>query len=272
MAMRPYAPFCPLQSIATLRPDAMDLHLNNKVAIVTGGSRGIGRPIALGLAAEGARVAICARGEDRLRQTEAELRDRGADAIGVVADVTRAEDVERVVEETARRFGRIDILVNNAGGSTRDDTDESWTRAFEMNILAAVRASRAVVPHMRAAGGGIVHIASVFGRESGGGAPYNAMKAAMISHAKALAIELAPDIRVNSVAPGSTAFPGGSWGRRIEEDPEGMRRFVEQNIPMGRFGTPEEIADVVVFLCSDRASWITGACINVDGGQSRSNI
>ena len=145
-----------------------------------------------------------------------------------------------------------------------------WRRLLAQ---AAVRATRAAVPHLRASGGGcIVHIASIFGRESGGVPAYNAMKAAMISHAKAMALELAPEIRVNSVAPGSVAFPGGSWGRRLEEDPEGMAAFVQQHIPMGRFGTPEEIANVVVFLCSDRASWVTGACINVDGGQSRSNI
>jgi 3-oxoacyl-[acyl-carrier protein] reductase len=251
----------------------MDLKLTNKVAIVTGGSRGIGRAIALGLAEEGARVAICARGEERLRETEGELHARGVDALGVVADVSRAGEVERLVGETVERFGALHILVNNAGGSTRGDTDEAWTQAYEMNLLAAVRATRTAVPHMRAAGGGsIVYIASIYGRESGGPAPYNAMKAAMISHAKAMALELAPEIRVNSVAPGSTAFPGGSWGRRLEEDPEGMRRFIEENIPMGRFGTPEEIASVVVFLCSERASWVTGACVNVDGGQSRSNI
>ena len=142
-----------------------------------------------------------------------------------------------------------------------------------MNILAAVRATRAAVPHMRESGGGsIVHIASIWGREAGGATTYNAMKAAMVSHAKAMALELAPKIRVNSVAPGSTAFPGGSWGRRLEEDPDGMRSFIEQNIPMGRFARPEEIANLVVFLCSERASWVTGACINVDGGQTRSNI
>ena len=140
-------------------------------------------------------------------------------------------------------------------------------------MLAAVRATRAAVPHLRASGSGsIVHIASIYGRETGGPASYNAIKSAMIAHAKAMALELAPEIRVNSVAPGSIAFPGGSWGRRLEEDPEGMRVFLEQNIPMGRFGRPEEIAAVVTFLCSEQASWVTGASINVDGGQSRSNI
>lgn len=251
----------------------MDLHLRDRVALITGGSRGIGRAIALGLADEGCHVAFCARGEEGVRRTEAELRAKGVDALGVVADVTRAGDVERVVAETVARFGRLHILVNNAGGSTKGDSDEEWEAAFRMNLLAAARATRAAVPHLRASGGGsVVHIASIWGREAGGGVTYNAMKAAMISHAKQMALALAPEIRVNSVAPGSTAFPGGSWGRRMEEDPEGMRRFVEEHIAMGRFGTPEEIANVVVFLCSDRASWVTGACINVDGGQTRSNI
>jgi 3-oxoacyl-[acyl-carrier protein] reductase len=191
----------------------------------------------------------------------------------IIADVTVADDVARMVREAIAHLGRIDILVNNAGGSFPDD-DAGWDNAFRANIEAAVRATREVVPQMRAQGGGsIVHIASIYGRESGGGAPYNAMKAAMISHAKQSALALAKDnIRVNSIAPGSVAFPGGSWGRRVEADPEGMARFVEQNIAMGRFGTPEEIANVVAFVCSPRASWITGACINVDGGQSRSNI
>ena len=251
----------------------MDLALRDKVAIVTGGSRGIGRSIALGLADEGCHVAICARGEERLRETEAELRARGVDALGVVADITKADDIDRLVAETVARFGRLHILVNNAGGGSRENTDEAWDAAYRMNILAAVRATRAAAPHMQASGGGsIVHIASIWGRESGGAATYNAMKSAMVSHAKAMAQELAPEIRVNSVAPGSTAFPGGSWGRRLEEDPEGMRTFIEQNIPMGRFGRPEEIANVVVFLCSERASWVTGASITIDGGQSHSNI
>ena len=219
-------------------------------------------------------MVICARGEEHLRQTEADLRDLGANAIGFTADVTRPGDVERVVAETAERLGSVDILVNNAGGSSQGDDDEAWQGGLDANLLAAVRASRAAVPHMKVQrSGAIIHITSIYGREAGGRAVYNAAKAAMISHAKSLATELAPDgIRVNSIAPGSIRHPGSSWDRRVEADPEGMKLFVAQNIPSGRFGTAEEIADVAVFLASPRASWITGACINVDGGQSRSNI
>jgi 3-oxoacyl-[acyl-carrier protein] reductase len=251
----------------------MDLGLNGRVALVTGASRGIGRAIALAFAAEGAHVALVARGEERLRAAADEVAALGVRALPVVADVTVAADVERMARTTVEAFGRIDALVNNAGGSFPDD-DEGWERAYRANIEAAVRCTRAVVPHMRAGGGGaIVHVASIWGREAGGGLPYNAMKAAMISHAKNSALALAKDgIRVNSVAPGSVRFPGGSWDRRVEADPEGMARFVREHIAMGRFGTPEEIASVVVFLCSPRASWVTGACVNIDGGQTRSNI
>jgi 3-oxoacyl-[acyl-carrier protein] reductase len=252
----------------------MDLGLQDRVAVVTGGTRGIGRAICLGLAAEGCNVVFCARGEAGIRETEEALKRLGVSAVGFVADVSRPGDVESLVEETAHRFGRLDVLVNNVGGARPVDEDSAWQAAFDINVLAPVRASRSALPHMRATGGGsIIHIASIWGRESGGAITYNAVKAALISHAKNLALQVASEnIRVNSVAPGSTLFPGGSWARRVEADPEGMKRFVEQNIAAGRFGTAEEIANVVVFLASPRASWVTGACINVDGGQTRSNI
>jgi 3-oxoacyl-[acyl-carrier protein] reductase len=252
----------------------VDLGLRGKAAIVTGSSRGIGRAIALALADEGCNVVLCARGEEHLRRTEAEVKATGVETLAVVADVTRREDVDRLVAASIERFGRIDILVNNAGGALAGDDDEAWERSYRVNLMGAVAATRAVVPHMRDQGGGcIIHIASISGRESGGLPTYNAMKAALISYGKQMALALARDnIRVNSVAPGSIIFPGGSWQRAVDANPEAMREFVRRSIPMGRFGNPEEVAAVVTFLASERAHWVTGACVNVDGGQSRSNI
>jgi 3-oxoacyl-[acyl-carrier protein] reductase len=252
----------------------MDLGLKDKVAVVTGGSRGIGRAICLGLAAEGCNVALCARGEEKLLETESELKALGVKVFAAPVDVSKTEEADRFIEQTSWNLGRIDVLVNNVGGARPGDDDETWSAAVDMNLLSAVRCTRAVLPHLRAQGGGsIIHIASIYGRESGGVPAYNATKAAMIAHAKALALQLAPEsIRVNSIAPGSIRFPGGGWDRRVLADPEAMATFVKQNIAAGRFGTVEEVADAVVFLASERARWITGACINVDGGQSRSNI
>ena len=257
----------------------MDLQLAGKAALVTGSSRGLGLASALALAGEGCRVCICARGEEQLARAADALRQRaGADGrvLAVRGDLTSADDVAMIVGRTAETFGRLDVLVNNVGraggGGLLEATDEDWRSAFDETLYPAIRASRLAVPHMRRAGGGaIIMIASIWGRESGGRMTYNAVKAAEISLAKALAQQLAgDDIRVNSVAPGSISFPGGSWHRRQQEDPEGMAAFVRDNLPFGRFGRAEEVGDVVAFLASPRASWISGASITVDGCQSRS--
>jgi 3-oxoacyl-[acyl-carrier protein] reductase len=253
----------------------MDLGLTGKIAIVTGSSRGLGLACARALIDEGCRVTICARGKDRL---DAAARELGKNVLPILADVSQADGVERVVNDTVEAFGGLDILVNNVGlarGSTIVDTaDAEWTEAIDQTLFPAIRASRLAVPHLRRGGGGaIVMIASIWGRESGGRMTYNAVKAAEISLAKSMAQQLAPDnIRVNSVAPGSIRFPGGSWDRRIQDDPKGMAEFVERELPFGRFGRPEEVGAVVAFLVSSRASWISGASVPVDGCQSRSQI
>lgn len=262
----------------------MDLGLTGKVAIVTGSSRGLGLATAAALLQEGCRVTICARGEARLQEASAELRSAapaardGDPVLAFAADLATPEGIEQVVTRTVDTFGGLDILVNNVGlgrgAGILDTSDTEWTEAFDQTLFPAIRASRLAVPHMRRRGGGsIVMIASIYGRESGGRMTYNAVKAAEISLAKSMAQQLARDnIRVNSVAPGSMMFPGGSWHRRQQEDPAGIADFVRQELPFGRFGRPEEVGAVVAFLVSPRASWISGASVPVDGCQSRSLI
>jgi 3-oxoacyl-[acyl-carrier protein] reductase len=259
----------------------MDLELTDKVAIVTGSSRGLGLAIAAALLREGCRVTICARNAQRLADASASLRTLAPSEdhlLAVTADLATAGGVETVVTRTVETFGGLDILVNNVGlgkgAGIVDTSDAEWQEAFDQTVYPAIRASRLAVPHLRRRGGGaIVMIASIWGRESGGRMTYNAVKAAEISLAKAMAQQLAADnIRVNSVAPGSIRFPGGTWDRRVQDDPQGMADFVRRELPFGRFGRPEEVGAVVAFLVSPRASWISGASVPVDGCQSRSQI
>jgi 3-oxoacyl-[acyl-carrier protein] reductase len=259
----------------------MDLQLADKVAIVTGSTRGLGLAAATALLEEGCRVTICARGEAGLVQATAALRGSAGASdrlLAVQADLATEKGVADVIVRTVETFGGLDILVNNVGlaggGGITEATDRDWQEALDQTLFPAIRASRMAVPQMRRRGGGaIVMIASIWGRESGGRMTYNAVKAAEISLAKSMAQQLARDnIRVNSVAPGSILFPGGSWYRRQQEDPSGIADFVARELPFGRFGRPEEVGAVVAFLVSPRASWISGASVPVDGCQSRSLI
>lgn len=259
----------------------MDLQLTDKVAIVTGSSRGLGLASARSLVAEGCRVCLCARGSEQLAAAAVEVEAvarRPNMIMTVQADVSTADGIALVVDRTVERFGGLDILVNNvgraAGTDLLDTTDAEWQAAFDETLFPAIRASRLAVPHMKRRGGGaIIMIASIWGRESGGRMTYNSVKAAEISLAKSLAQQLAPlNIRVNSVAPGSILFPGGSWHKRQQADPQGIAEFIKRELPFGRMGRADEVGSVVAFLASPRASWISGASIPVDGCQSRSNI
>jgi 3-oxoacyl-[acyl-carrier protein] reductase len=247
----------------------VDLGLAGVTALVTGATSGIGLAIARALAAEGATVAVAARTQPDVYATAAELR-----GIPVVADLTTEEGCRTAMAAA----GEVGVLVNNlglrAGSSWADTGVAEMERAMAGNLYPAVRLSQLALPAMRREGWGrIVVVSSLFGREAGGAPAYNAAKAAEISFVTALAREEGRHgVTVNTVAPGSILFEGGSWHRRQQADPAGIAEFVRRELPLGRFGTPQEVAGVVAFLCSRRASLVNGACWAVDGGQSRSNI
>ena len=262
--------------IVFAQTSGVDLGLKDKNVIVTGGSRGIGRATALMLAGEGASVAVIARGEADLHEVVASVEAQGGKACAITADLAVESDVARAWKLAEQTIGPCDVLINNAGGSlgsgTFDTVDAAkWAAVMDLNLTSAVNMSRLTVDSMKARGGGaIVHVGSICGREYCTSAPYLAAKAALGALTKEMAIDLAKfGIRVACVAPGSIMFPGGSWERRKQEKPDVIERMLESELPWGRFGTPEEVAQVAVFLASPRASWVTGSTVVVDGAQGR---
>jgi len=237
--------------------------------VVAGGSRGIGRSIALGFAEAGAAVSICARGVAALEETRQALAAHGAPTHAQSRDLADARAIEAYVADAATALGGIDVLVNNASGYGFDDGDEAWSAGFNVDLMAVVRASRAALPHLKASPCGcILHTSSIAAfRPRANGAAYAAVKAALSQYTTSQALALAEHrIRVNAIAPGSIAFADGLWERRKLEQPE-LYRATLAKIPFGRFGKPEEIAHAALFLASPWAGWITGHTLVVDGGQ-----
>lgn len=258
----------------------MDLGLRDKVALITGSSRGLGLASAQALAAEGCRVVLTARGAEQLARAVDEVAAVAGGAGRVAscaADLATPDGIASAVATASSAFGGLDILVNNMGlargAGLLDTSDAEWQEAFDQTLYPAIRASRLALPLMRKRGGGvIIMVTSIWGRESGGRMTYNVAKAAETSLAKALAQQFARDnVRVVSVAPGSILFPGGSWHKRQQTDPDGIADFVRRELPFGRFGRADEVGAVVAFLASPRASWISGSSVVVDGCQSKSN-
>ena len=256
----------------------MELGITGKVALITGASRGLGRAIAREFGREGAKLSICARGAEGLQEAAADLKSAGCNVVAAALDVTDAAAARKWIDQTVMNFGAVDILVNNAGGARpgalAELSDSTWRDSFALNFFAPVALSRMCAAEMEKRGeGSIINISSIYGRESGGPLTYNSSKAALISFTKMLARELAPKkIRVNAIAPGSIIYPGGTWEAVFRSNPAFEKDFISHDLPGGRLGRPEEVAYAVVMLASPRASWITGACIPVDGAQGRSLI
>ncbi len=265
----------------------MDLGLKGKVALITGAGQGIGKAIAMTLAEEGCHLGICARRKEILDSSAEEMRAKGVQVLAIRSDVAKSEDNKNFVSLAAEKYGRIDILVNNAGVGPKSDPLELPEKLFrhhmDLMLFGPIQLCKGVIPHMRKQGWGrIINISSIFGKQPGGLLDYDSIKAALQMVTKDLSNYLAKDnILVNAVCPGPIRTPlwegpgamadqlGQAMGMSI---PEVMKWFAEQNIPLGHHGDPEDIANIVAFLASDRAKFITGQAINVDGGMVKSLV
>lgn len=259
----------------------MDLGIKGKCALVTGGSHGIGRSIALALAEEGCNVAIFSRNSNRVEKVVKELEKKGVKTIGLSADAMVLKDIERVMKSVIDSWGTIHILINNVGGGGRwgsenveETSEDVWTDVYNKNALAATRFTMKAIPYMKKQKWGrVVTITSILGKEGGGRPWFNMAKSAEISLMKTLARTpglVRSGITFNSVAPGGIMIPETGWEKEKNEKPKEFEKRIDREFPLGRLGTPEEVANVVIFICSTGSSLMNGACISVDGGESRS--
>ena len=247
----------------------MDLHLAGKKVIVTGASKGIGLAIANEFAKEGASVSICARGRDSLESARELVARNGGNVHADICDVSDKKNLIKYIENAVQNLGGLNILVNNPSGFGRSDDEDGWQVGIDVDLMALVRASWIAVPFIEKTGGGsIIHTSSISGLTSSlRTPPYGAVKAAVIQYTKTQALQLASkNIRVNCIAPGSIDFPGGTWDDAKKNNPK-LYAGIQNSIPFGRLGRPEEVAKLAVFLASDAASWVTGETVAVDGGQ-----
>ena len=258
----------------------MDLKIQNKNALITGGSRGLGKEEAIHLAKEGVNIGVCGRSEEDLNLTINELENYGVKAFKFICDVSELETINSMYQYFVAEMGEIDILVNNVGGTrSRENLEKTSTQdfksTFDLNLFSGFELMKMVTPNMKKnQWGRIINIASIWGREYGGNISYMSSKAALIAATKHAAVSLASQgITVNSIAPGSIEHPGGSWERfKNQNSEEVVSDFIANNLPMGKFGWPESFGTLVAYLSSEGAGLITGSCVVIDGGQSISMI
>ncbi len=259
----------------------MELNLKGKSALITGGTHGIGRSIAIALANEGCKVAVCSRNQERIKETISILEEKGNDCLAIQADVMNRYDIEHVIHKVIDKFGTIHILICNVGGGGRwgseiieDTKEEVFYEVYEKNALAAIRFTKLAIPFMREQKWGrIVTITSIYGKEAGGRPWFAMAKTAETAFMKSLSIQhylVKDNITFNSVAPGAIMIPNTGWEAVTEEKNKENISFLEKEVPIERFGKPEEVADLVTFLCSDKAAFINGTAISIDGGQGHS--